>query len=112
MIVSVTRLRLRSIRFLLGFIIDARRSERQAQSTAGCLGTRTRKTAGLAFWTLTFWESEASLRAFVSGAPHRKIMPKLVDWCDEAAVARWVHDEASRPTWDSATTRLREHGRL
>ena len=71
-IVSVTRLRLRSLRFLLGFIWYTRRSMRQAKGTPGNLGVRVRKTKGLAFWTLAIWRDNQAIRRFVPASPHKK----------------------------------------
>lgn len=50
-VVSVTRLRVRSARFLLPFLWQAVRSALQAKRSRGNLGVRLRKTRGLAFWT-------------------------------------------------------------
>jgi heme-degrading monooxygenase HmoA len=112
MVVSVTRLRLRSLWYLPMFAYHAGRSRRQAERTAGCLRVQTRKTKGLTFWTLTFWDSEQSLKQFMKHRPHRQVMPKLSHWCDEAAVNRWVHNSPEQPTWEYAAAHLAEHGRL
>ena len=112
MIVSVTRLQLRSLRFLLPFAWHARRSRRQAEVAEGCLHVSVRKTAGLAFWTLTAWRDEASLRRYMRAAPHRVAIPKLAQWCDEAAVAHWEQDEARGIDWVDAARRLADSGRL
>ena len=112
MLVAVTRLRVRSFRYLLAFAYYAGRSRRQAERTSGCLGVRVRKTRGLAFWTLTFWDSEASMRRYMAQHPHRAAMPKLSRWCDEAAVAHWVHDSSEGPDWHYAEGYLSRHGRL
>jgi hypothetical protein len=112
MLVSVTRLRLRSWRFLLPFVIHASRSQKQAERTEGCLSVRVRKTQGLTFWTLTTWAGEVDLRKFMSGGPHRVVMPKLMLWCDEAAMAHWSHDGTAPPMWDEAASKLKAIGRL
>lgn len=112
MIVSVTRLRLRSLRYLLPFAYHSRRAHRQAEQSPGCLGAQVRKTGGLAFWTLTFWDNETSLRNYLSHGPHRQVMPKLSRWCDEAAVTHWTHDGPQYPAWEHAAVRLAEQGRL
>ena len=112
MLVAVTRLRIRSFRFLPAFAYHARRSRRQAEATPGCLGVELRRTQGLAFWTLTYWDDETSMRGYMMQHPHRAAMPKLARWCDEAAVAHWIHDGAEKPDWDYAAGCLVEHGRL
>ena len=112
MIASVTRLRLRTFWVLVPFLIRAVQSERQARAATGCLGASTRRTRGLTFWTLTVWESEDCLRAFMAASPHRMAMPMLYHWCDEAAVARWPVDSARLPAWSAAAAALRESGRL
>jgi len=111
-LVSVTRLRLRSIWFLLPFAFRASGSSRQALSTPGCQGLRTRKTFGLAFWTLTMWDDEKSMRFFMAHSPHREVMPKLSVWCDEASVAHWTQESGTMPEWGAATQALLERGRL
>ena len=93
-------------------MIHASRSRKQAAAAQGCIGVLTRKTAGLSFWTLSLWESEASLRAFLASDPHRASMPKLFPWCDEAATTHWPVDTRQLPEWEVATARLLENGRL
>ena len=112
MLVSVTRLRLRSALYLLPFVFHTTRSRRQAETHSGCLGVAVRKTRGLAFWTLSAWDSEDSLRSFLAGGPHRQAMPKLFHWCDEAATAHWHTDSSTLPDWDSAARQLQQSGRL
>jgi hypothetical protein len=93
-------------------MVHASRSQKQAQSAPGCLGVLTRKTSGLAFWTLSVWEGEAQLRAYLARDPHRSAMPKLFPWCDEAATTHWNVDSSRMPEWPEATARLLENGRL
>lgn len=112
MFVSITRLRLRSVRFFLPFVWHSRRSARQAEASAGCRGVRLRKTSGLAFWTLTGWDSEDAMKAFRGRSPHREIMAKLPHWCDEAAVGHWIHQGDELPSWEAGVERLAAEGRL
>jgi len=111
-VVSVTRLHLRALRFLPAFAIQAARAQRQARDTDGCLGVKVRKSRGLAFWTLTLWRDEACLRRFMSWQPHRSAMRDLANWCDEAAVVRWESGAPTSPGWDEAALRLGKYGRL
>jgi len=112
MLVSVTRLRLRSWRFLPAFIWAAQCSIRQAQNTNGNTGVYTRKTSGLAFWTLSLWRDESAMAAFRAAPPHRDAMPRLAHWCDEAAVAHWQQDDEKTPDWPAAAQRLSAAGRI
>jgi len=109
--VSVTRLRIRSIRFLPAFLLHAWRSERQVRKSpgfeAGSLLPDRRRT----FWTLTLWADGASMRDFMASGAHRIVMPKLLDWCDEASIVHWEQPEQSLPSWADATRRMREEGR-
>jgi hypothetical protein len=76
------------------------------------MGVRVRKTRGLAFWTLTGWDSEQSLRQYMLEDPHRQAMPKLANWCDEAAVGHWTQDKVELPAWEHVADHLVKHGRL
>ena len=71
----------------------------------------TLREAGITFWTCTVWRDEASMRAFMVSGAHRWVMPKLVGWCDEAAIAHWQQDQAAPPTWLEAHRRVQQEGR-
>ena len=64
------------------------------------------------FWTLTVWESERAMKAFRGSGPHAKVMPRLVEWCDEAAYAHWIPTSSSVPPWPEAYEHLVNDARL
>jgi quinol monooxygenase YgiN len=109
---SITRLRVRSLRYLPEFLWRALSSVRQARSSDGCLFADVRREVKLTFWTRTVWRDEASMRAFMTHGAHRKVMPKLLDWCDEAAVVHWEEASSALPEWSEAEARMRAEGRV
>ena len=110
--ISITRLRVRSVRFLLPFVRYTLGSQRQAKKASGNLGVQLRKTKGLTFWTMTLWENEAAMKAFRTASPHREAMPKLLDWCDEASYVHGDQNTTELPRWEQAAEQLRERGHL
>lgn len=110
--VSVTRLRIRSIRFLPAFALDAWRTRRQAARAEGFLGGSLLGGRGRAFRTMTAWENEASMRAYMTGGAHRTAMPRLMHWCDEASVTHWIEPGEALPSWTEAVRRMRAEGRI
>ncbi|HZW92952.1 MAG TPA: DUF3291 domain-containing protein [Candidatus Eremiobacteraceae bacterium] len=64
------------------------------------------------YWTLSVWESEKSMKAFRGAGPHARVMPKLVEWCDEAAYTHWISADDSIPEWLEAYDHLVSDGRL
>jgi hypothetical protein len=109
--VSVTRLRVRSFRYLPVFLIGAFRSARQAKNASGNLAVSLLSDANFTFWTRTLWNDERSMRAFMLAGAHRRIMPRLLQWCDEAAVAHWLQDSLEPPSWQDVHRRLQHEGR-
>lgn len=109
--VSVTRLRVRSWRFLPAFLFDAVRSARQAKVAQGILAVRLLRDAHNTWWTITAWDDEASMRNFMRAKPHGPAMRKLLHWCDEAAVVHWTQPEAGLPSWPDAHRRMQLEGR-
>jgi hypothetical protein len=58
------------------------------------------------------WESESAMKAFRGSEPHANVMPRLVEWCDEASYAHWIPTGASIPSWPEAYEHLVDEGRL
>jgi uncharacterized protein DUF3291 len=114
MFASVTRLRVGSVRYVPVFLWKTFRAQRQVVRAPGFLGGRLLVDAHRTFWTLTVWESERAMKAFRGSGPHANVMPRLVEWCDEASYAHWMlPDDGSVPTWPEAYEVLAgEHGRL
>lgn len=111
MFVSLTRLRIRSLRFMPGFLLHTMGSLRQVRRAAGFRGGRLLADRRV-FWTLTAWDSLEAMRAYMVSGAHRAAMPRLLDWCDEAAVAHWEQPETTDlPGWAEADRRLRQEGR-
>jgi heme-degrading monooxygenase HmoA len=110
-LVSVTRLRLRSVRYLPAFALATVRAQRQARRADGHLGMALLARGARTFWTLTAWRDEAAMRAFMIGGAHGAAMAKLKHWCDEAAVAHWTQSDAGLPSWEEAHRRLQADGR-
>ena len=109
--VSVTRLRVRSRRYVPGFLIQSLRSALQAKGAAGNLAVSVLRDADRAFWTCTVWLDEAAMRSFMQSGVHRRVMVRLPEWCDEAALVHWVQNTDQPPSWAEAHRRLQREGR-
>jgi hypothetical protein len=112
MFASVTRLRVRSVKYLPAFLWHTFLSQRQVVRAPGFFGGRLLIDVGRTFWTLTVWETEQAMKAFRGSGSHAKVMPLLVEWCDEAAYAHWAPSGDSVPSWQEAHERLAAEGRL
>ncbi|MER3435296.1 MAG: hypothetical protein C4288_18265 [Leptolyngbya sp. ERB_1_1] len=110
-LISVTRLRVRSIRFLPVFLWYSFKSNNQAKHAPGNFASTVRAQGSNVFWTMTVWDSEASMRSFMRSGSHGKAMPKLQNWCDEASVVHWQAGNATLPTWAEAETAMITRGR-
>ncbi|MFS0771742.1 DUF3291 domain-containing protein [Sphingomonas sp. 1P08PE] len=109
--VSITRLRIRSLRFMPAFAVDTWRAQRQVERAVGFLGGSLLADRKLTFWTMTLWRQQADMRAYMTSGDHLKTMPRLLHWCDEASVAHWVQEGSSPPGWEEADCRMRAEGR-
>ncbi len=109
--VSITRLRIRSVRFLPFFAFHTMRSLNQVKRAQGFRGGSVLPDRSWTFWTMTIWDDPESMRRFMTAGAHRAAMPHLLDWCDEASVVHWDHSEEALPSWNEADRRMRESGR-
>lgn len=110
--VSLTRLRLRSARFLPGFAYWTLASNRQVRRSTGFLTGWVGQEDFYTYWTATCWQEEAAMRAFRASGAHLTAMRKLLDWCDEASMAHWEQAEATVPDGPAALVRMRDAGRI
>jgi hypothetical protein len=110
-VVSITRLRLRSMRFLPGFVRHTWSSTRQLRSAGGFVEGRFATELPYAYWTMTVWTDLAAMHRFRDTGAHRVAMRKLLDWCDEAGFVHWESDEARVPAIAEAHERLATSGR-
>lgn len=109
--VSVTRLRIRSLRFLPGFAYHAHRSRQQASVAPGFRHGALLADRNRTFWTMTVWTDRESMRRYMTSAAHQAAMPHLLDWCDEASVVHWEQPDMALPSWVEADGRMRREGR-
>lgn len=110
-LIAVTRLRLRSLRYLPLFGWLAFRAQGQARRSPGHLGSRVLNDVQRTYWTMSAWENEHAMRAFTASGPHRRAMPWLRRICDEASVVHWLQDTADLPDWNAAHRRMAADGR-
>lgn len=112
MLSSITRLRVRSIRFLPAFLWHAFQIQRQVERAAGFVGGRLLIDRKLTFWTLTVWENEKTMKQFRGTGAHVRVMSRLGNWCDEAAYAHWSQLGDAIPQWDESYEHLVKEGQL
>ncbi len=109
--ISVTRLRIRSVRFLPSFVMDFLRTRRQVRNAPGFQAGSLLADRAWTFWTMTAWDSQESMRRYMTTGPHKATMPHLLDWCDEASVVHGNQPEEALPSWIEADKRMRASGR-
>jgi hypothetical protein len=109
--VSLTRLRVRSVRFLPQFLLYVLRTVRQVRRAHGFSGGALLADRKWTFWTMTAWSTQEEMRRYMTSGAHKSAMPRLLDWCDEASVAHWDQREETLPSWEEADQRMRSSGR-
>lgn len=112
MLASVTRLRVRLIGRLPAFLLRTFLAQRQTVRAHGFVGGKLLVDAKLTFWTLTVWQDEKSMKLFRGAGAHAQVMPRLVEWCDEASYAHWLWEKEAVPEWNEAYEHLVNEGRL
>jgi hypothetical protein len=91
--VSLTRLRVRSIRYLPFFAIHTPRALRQVKKAPGFMSGVLLPDRSWTFWTMTAWDERENMRRYMTPGAHKSAMPQLIQWCDEASVAHWDQEE-------------------
>lgn len=110
--VSVTRLRVKSIFFLIPFMGANEASVKELKESKGLIKGKELIDKHLTFWTITIWENEASMKDFRGSPSHRKAMQQLPEWCSEASYHHWAQDENEFPSWTIIAEKLYSEGKL
>jgi hypothetical protein len=110
--VSITRLRVRSWRYLPQFLWHAFASQRQLKRSEGFMRGMLSNSPDRVFWPASVWTDDAAMKRFRDTAAHKAAMPKLLDFCDEASVAHWTQDTDQVPDPDAMLERMQSIGRL
>ena len=106
-LVLLSFLPLKRRRRIPSLLLSAIRITRQLQGSAGLIGYSlyTELVAGR-FWTLSVWEDEAALQAFVHAAPHVETMRNLIPHMGPTRFVRWTVVGTGIPiSWDDALKR-------
>jgi hypothetical protein len=109
--ISATWLQVKSVLYLVRFMIANEASVKQLNKTEGFLGGRELIDKNLTFWTLTIWDSEVSMKQFRNSLPHRKAMQKLPFWCGEASYIHWTQAENQFPGWITIHEKMLAEGK-
>jgi heme-degrading monooxygenase HmoA len=110
--VSLTRLRVRSIRFLPGFLRANEASVKMIKKLDGFIGGKELIDKSLTFWTITVWESEKAMKAFRNNEPHKYAMRRLPDWCDEGSYMHWLQEDLAIPSWVELHQKMVTEGKI
>jgi Domain of unknown function (DUF3291) len=108
---SITRLRIRSLRYMPPFVFKTLRAVAQIRRSAGYLDGAVLRDRKRTFWTMTLWADQAAMRRYIASGDHLEVMPKLMAWCDEASIVHWFQPTGELPTWPNADARMRAEGR-
>jgi heme-degrading monooxygenase HmoA len=89
------------------FSRQVRAIRRQLAGTPGLIGYSLRdKLLRHRFWTLSVWEDEPALTAFITNEPHRTTMGALRSRMDATAFVRWeLAGSDVPPSWDEGVRR-------
>jgi quinol monooxygenase YgiN len=105
-VVVITRLRLKDPALFDEFFASAVAAVEQAQGSSGNISADVLADANNTYWTRTTWQERGAMHAYVGAEPHRSIMRRLDDWCDEATFVDWEQASADIPDWLASYARL------
>lgn len=111
-VISITRLHVRSWRFLPDLVLHSARITRQTRVAPGNLGMETLRESGMTFWIKSAWRDEASLSAFRNASAWKALMQQLERLCDEAATLQWEQETPRMPFWEDIGRRMQREGQL
>lgn len=111
-IISASRIRLRSLRYLPSLLWLTLLTLWQAKRAPGNIHVQLFYDGHLTFWTLSAWENEATMRSYAITGAHRLTRPKLQKWCDEASIVQWKQETTELPNLKELQRRMAAEGKF
>jgi heme-degrading monooxygenase HmoA len=108
-IVWVTYIPVRRFAKTPQFLSAVWKIRKQLDRSEGLVGYSLRaKPFSSDYWTLSVWESDAAVRFFTQGQPHRRVAQQMSSFATTGfALSRWTAvGSAVPPTWDDALAHL------
>jgi quinol monooxygenase YgiN len=93
------------------FLLHTARIAAQLRKSSGLLGYSLRaEFRAKQFWTLSAWQDEAALHAFVRAEPHSQTMRAMASRVGATKFIRWTVKGSELPaSWEEALERWREN---
>ena len=109
--VMASRLEVRSLRHVPGFLAASLRLWRQARGAPGAIGVALRaEPLRRTFWTVSAWEDDGAIRAYAAAEPHRSAMRRKRAVMRGSDFVFWDAAAADLPvSWEEVERRIAEH---
>ncbi|MEU9023860.1 hypothetical protein [Actinomadura sp. NPDC048394] len=109
--VMASRLEVRSLRHVPGFLLTSMSLLRQARRSDGAHGVALKaQLLKRTFWTLSAWRDEQAIRAYAAAEPHRSSMRAKRAVMRGSTFVFWQAKAADLPIgWEEARRRIAEH---
>ncbi|WP_131742333.1 DUF3291 domain-containing protein [Actinomadura roseirufa] len=110
-LVMASRLEVRSLRHVPGFMLASFALLRQARGSAGAHGVSLKaEPLKRTFWTLSAWSGKDALQAYAAAEPHASTMRAKRAVMRDSTFVFWTVDAADLPVdWAEAQRRIAEH---
>ncbi|WP_030905794.1 DUF3291 domain-containing protein [Streptosporangium amethystogenes] len=108
MVVMASRLEVRSLRHVPGFLLASLALWRQALKSPGAVGVSLKaELFKRTFWTLSAWKGQADIRSYASTEPHRSVMRRKRAVMHESTFVFWDAPAGRSPIgWEEAQERI------
>ncbi|ROO85266.1 uncharacterized protein DUF3291 [Actinocorallia herbida] len=107
-LVMASRLEVRSLRHVPGFLLSSLALWRQARRSPGAHGVALKADLlHRTFWTLSAWKDEAAVRAYAATEPHKSVMRAKRRVMRESTFVFWTSPTTALPVdWAEARRRV------
>jgi len=111
-VVLASELRLRSLRQVPAFFRASMTILKQTKQAPGAVGVSLRAAPlRRTFWTLSSWESQQAIGAFVAAEPHRTVMKAMRPHMAGTVFTTWTAPADRTPDWPEADRRIDQQRR-